>query len=234
MPWYDPWDYWSDPESVEEPYVKKSNLTSAVIRAQEKLRRVPLKDRTSTYVTGSTRQVQGEQAEHTAQRWLQDEIVCAGSDWTVLPWHESRRYPRGFGPFDDDLAWVAIDNSQNGDLYVYQPGKTLWSGPKLLFSVEVKSSDRWPNVSITWSELTQSSARYLLGVTKKSTWICTMDDARKHAIEVEKHTGGSYWIVPQDKIRKLTIKEIIDGEEGPTVRREEGPTYGGSGGDIPF
>ena len=40
-----------------------------------------------------------------------------------------------------------------------------------------------------------------------------MEDARKYAIEREKYTGGSYYLIPHDKITKLDIKELIDGEE---------------------
>lgn len=193
--------------------VKRTDYGEAIARATEKLRKKPLPKKTSTYVEGSIRQSQGTYAEAGAQLWLNDELVCAGRKWTVLMWQEARKELFGLGPFDSGDQWEAIRNSQNGDLYVYADPKGIFDDPKLLFSVEVKSSEKWPNVSITWSELTDSSARYLLAVTKHGTWICTMDDARKHAFEVERGTGGSYWVVPHDKIRKLTIKEIIDAEE---------------------
>jgi hypothetical protein len=218
--------------------VSKPDYTDAIKRAQEKLRKKSLPKRTSTYVEGSIRQTQGSYAEIEGQRWLQDELLWAGRDWTVLMWQEARKELfGGCGPFDSGGAWEAIKNSQNGDLYVYTAGdgpKTLWAqpAPVLLFSVEVKSSEKWPNVSITWSELTDSSARYLWATTKQGTWICTMDDARKNAFEVEKVQGGAYWVVPHDRITKLTIKEIIDAEERKARPEFEVPPTGGT--DIPF
>lgn len=207
-----------------------------ILRAQEKLRRYPLPKRTSTYRHGTERQRLGEAGEATAKRWLQEELVCAGSDWTVLGWEEAKKRSFGLGAFDVS-HWEPIKNAQNGDLYVYAAGagrETLWHKPEpeLLFSVEVKCSDRYPGVSITWHELFNSSAKYLLAVTTAGTWICTMDETRDKCYEVDRGriSSGSFYVVPHDRVRKLTIKEIIDAEEGKQAF-SPGPGYES---DIPF
>lgn len=217
--------------------MRPRNRLDPVQRAIEKLRKHRIPGRTSTYREGSDRQLIGAQGEATAKRWLQEELVCAGSDWTVLNWDEAKRSVfGGCGPFDTGGRWEAIKNAQNGDLYVYRPGvghETLWHKPppELLFSVEVKCSNRFRNVSITWNELDDSSAQYLLGVTPYGTWITSMDEARGHCVEVERPGGGSYFIVPRDRVRELTIKEIIHAEEDRREPFIPGPDYEP---DIPF
>lgn len=210
----------------------KTDYSAAIARATEKLRKKSLPRRTSTYVQGSIRQTSGEHAEVLAQHWLQECLKI--QNWTVVMWQEARKELFGIGPFDTGGEWEAIRNSQNGDLYVYRDRDHLFGDPKLLFSVEVKSSERYPNVSITWNELTESTARYLLAVTPFGTWICSMDDARKHALAREKHTGGEYYIVPHDRITKLSVEEIINAEKH---QAPEGLRFGGTSdpdGDIPF
>lgn len=214
--------------------VRPRSKREQIIRAQEKLRRYPLPKRTSTYREGSDRQVLGAAGEATAKRWLQDELVCGGSDWTVLGWEEAKKRTFGLGPFDE-AYWEPIRNAQNGDLYVYRPGtgeETLWykPEPELLFSVEVKCSDRYPGVSISWHELTNSSAGYMLAVTTVGTWICTMDEARDKCYDVDRSAYSSFYVVPYDRVRKLTIKEIIDAEE----RRQAFVPGPGYESDIPF
>lgn len=225
MPWYDPWDLYTLPWD-DEP-MKKS---TAMERAREKLRSRPLSKRTSTYTSGSTNANVGAAAEVTAQNWLQEELTWSGAKWTVLLWNESRRVPLGFGPFDDDMSWVAIDNSKNGDLYVYRDRQTYFGEPKLLFSVEVKSSEQYPSIAISYSELFDGGADYLLGVTTYGTWICRMDEARRAAKMRESYRSTFYTVDPM-QVSLLTIKEIIDAEERPKPQPILDPD---DRDDIPF
>ena len=198
-----------------------------------KLRKRPLPTRTSTYVEGSENQTKGAIAEEEALRWLREELIWAMSDWEVLPWTEAKKRSFGLGPFDRS-HWVAITNGQNGDLYVYRRGKgetTLWHQPEpeLLFSVEVKSSADWPSIAISYSELFSSSAKYLLGITKFGTWICTMEQARKKCRMKETYRTTFYTVDPRD-VKLLNIKELINGEED---RHEPATSFYSTGGDYP-
>lgn len=197
------------------PPRKRTNET--IRRIQEKLRRHPLPDRTSTYREGSERALIGAAGEELALRWLQDELVCAGSDWDVVSRREAKERSPEFGPADGSAS-EAIQNSQHGDLYVYQRGQGLWDKPELLFSVEVKCSPGYENATISWHELTDSQAEFLLGVTRAGIWICTMDEARDKASRRESH-DGDFYVVPYGDVRKLTGKEIIDEHKKGQDRR---------------
>ncbi len=175
---------------------ERQRFMEAAVRVSEKLRkRVPQK-RTSTYQRGSIRQTEGTYAEIEAQRLLQDALGPDGG--TVRLFDETT-------DLHPDDPRVAIGNSRQGDLFVFDV--MGW----LRFSVEVKSSSKYPNVSITWSELTESTTRFLIAVTPAGVWACTMDEARRRSRLVETR-DGDFWLVPYDLVRRMTLKEIADAE----------------------
>lgn len=200
-------------------------------RAREKLRKSPLPKRTSTYVEGSPRQAQGSGAELKARDWLQEQLNLSYKAWTVLLRRDARIIPfGGCGPVSDyDPSWEPINNSRDGDLYVYRDRTSYFGEPTFLFSVEVKSSDRWPSIAINYSELFQGQSRYLMGVTTRGTWICSMDEARKHC-ELKETFDSSFYRVDPNGLKLLTIKEIINAQERPADVPSDPDAHDG----IPF
>lgn len=99
-------------------------------------------------------------------------------------------------------ADVAIANSQNGDVVVLDrvTGRQL-------FTVEVKSSDRYDNAAITFSELRDSKAKYLVMVGRSGMWCALMTEALKVAFETSNHSG-SFWLVPYNKVKRIKMEEM--------------------------
>lgn len=158
------------------------------------------KKRTSTYDPNSHNARLGAEAE---ARVLY-ELRRFWPEWTVLPWHEARRDVVCMGPCDEPHPMVPIDNARNGDIYVYRR-RTPWSELELLFSIEVKSSERHSNVTISDSELRGSSAEYLVADTRDGMWICKMDAARHAAV-----WHDSYYIIPRNKVSRTNFTQVQD------------------------
>jgi hypothetical protein len=114
----------------------------------------------------------------------------------------SRVRPVDCGPCPEDDPWVAIENSRQGDVHVIDH-----LGRRRV-SFEVKASLEWPNAAISESELQNSEAEYLVGITTAGLWVCHMDEARRKATKMCT-SEGSFWIVPYDMVRKVELSDIL-------------------------
>lgn len=102
----------------------------------------------------------------------------------------------------------AIRDAFEGDLFIINP---LMEPYRVAF--QVKSSATYQNVSIDSGELFNSRPRYLLAWTPGSpvkNWITTMDEARAKAFVCD-GSRGSFWVVPHEEVRELTLGEVFDG-----------------------
>jgi hypothetical protein len=105
-------------------------------------------------------------------------------------------------------AREAIENSRNGDAVVQEmiPGM----GWRRRRTLELKSSDGWPNVTISDSELAESEAEFIVALTvvknDLAIWACTMESAREHSFMPG---NARFWVVPRDRVPTVPLREVL-------------------------
>lgn len=158
-------------------------------------------NRTSTYKKDSPTAILGEAGEVVVVGRIQNILDDLGLKWKVgrtgTPNSRARQE-------DQDDPWVPIENSTNGDVHVID------HRGKRRVSFEVKASTEYENATISSSELENSEAEYLVGVTKAGLWVCSMDDARRHSYK-KQSAYGSFYVVPYGAVHLITLREAITG-----------------------
>ena len=194
MPWWDPG---SDPEFLD--YWKDDVMDLSWLR-----RKAP-KERTSTWRKESPTAILGEAGEVVVVGRIQNILDDLGLRWKVgrTGSANTRIKEIDLGPCPEtDSPWTPIENSRLGDVHVVD------NGGRRRISFEVKASVDYDNATISRSELEHSEAEYLVGITKAGLWVCSMDEARRHAYE--KHSAhGSFYVIPYDRVKKITLREIF-------------------------
>jgi len=169
-----------------------------------KLRRRTPKNRTSTWKKESPNAILGEAGEVVVVGRLQIILADLGLNWSVgrAGSANSRVKEIDMGPSPECDSWVPIENSTKGDVHVID------NHGRRRVSFEVKASTEYDNATISRSELEYSEAEYLVGVTRAGLWVCSMQEARKHARE--KHSAyGSFYVIPYDAVKKIQLREIF-------------------------
>ena len=94
-----------------------------------------------------------------------------------------------------------IMNSIHGDIHVYR-------NMIKQFSIEVKASFDYRNVTITGAELLHSEAKYLVGATRAGIWATPMTEARRVTKEM---TGpfSTYYLIPVDSVMKISVAQML-------------------------
>ncbi len=115
----------------------------------------------------------------------------------------------GYPPGHDERGkWPAIRNSREGDLLIEVRGYDGWERLRML---EVKTSATHPNASITWGELENSEADYLVCVCAETqeVWACLMDVARPKARRME-GADGPYYVVFKRDVDLVPLTKLLD------------------------
>jgi hypothetical protein len=205
MPWYDPYD---NPEWYDYCTTRRGSLMDL-----SWLRKNAPRERTSTWKQGSATAILGEAGEVVVVGRIQNILEDLGLSWKVgrTGTPNSRVKEIDLGPCPEDDIWTPIENSRMGDVHVVD------HRGKRRVSFEVKASMEYENATISCSELENSEAEYLVGVTKAGLWVCSMAEARKHAYE--RHgIHGSFYIVPYDRVEKVQLREVILRHKRPRKR----------------
>ncbi len=164
------------------------------------LRKNAPRDRTSTYGISVRNAVLGEQSEIMVTNLIRARLTEIKRPWTVTREADMPYAVDSRGLYTADRA---IRNSNEGDLHIRDEVGDL------RFSVEVKSSLKYPNVTITESELLNSNAKYLFCITTAGMWITTMEETRRVARRLDSMQGGTFYLVLHSAVKKVTMSELL-------------------------